>query len=196
MNSSASSSRASTPAHQEDFHASCQRKREIELELKTYTDSIDHCQAYLKNKYELAKDIVNAFPVLKGSVGEGFVKKDQGDNSLLHHKAGHDAYVRDVIDENISTAICGVKSDCPFNELGYRNVTNNLVVDAMHDLLEDWKNKDADTLSRNPVEGETETSDKFPAIPTRRSLAILVGNLEERPNPLENKPLKNLPNHR
>ncbi|GFX29500.1 uncharacterized protein LOC106175700 [Trichonephila clavipes] len=58
------------------------------------------------------------------------------DNSLLCHKVGHDAHVRDVIDENITTAMCGVKSDCPFNELGYWHVTNNLVVDVMHDLLE------------------------------------------------------------
>ncbi|GFT73800.1 uncharacterized protein TNCV_1327952 [Trichonephila clavipes] len=58
------------------------------------------------------------------------------DNSLLRHKVGHDAHVRDVIDENITTAMCGVKSDCPFNELGYWHVTNNLVVDVMHDLLE------------------------------------------------------------
>ncbi|GFQ80170.1 uncharacterized protein LOC106175700 [Trichonephila clavata] len=60
------------------------------------------------------------------------------DNSLLRHKAGHDAHVRDVIDENITTAMCGVKSDCPFNELGYWHVTSNLVVDVMHDLLEGW----------------------------------------------------------
>ncbi|GFS37816.1 uncharacterized protein LOC106175700, partial [Trichonephila inaurata madagascariensis] len=60
------------------------------------------------------------------------------DNSLLRHKVGHDAYVRDVIDQNITTAMCGVKSDCPFNELGYWHVTNNLVVDVMHDLLEGW----------------------------------------------------------
>ncbi|GFT73293.1 uncharacterized protein LOC106175700 [Trichonephila clavipes] len=60
------------------------------------------------------------------------------DNSLLRHKVGHDAHVRDVIDENITTAMCGVKSDCPFNELGYWHVTNNLVVDVMHDLLEGW----------------------------------------------------------
>ncbi|GFQ93078.1 hypothetical protein TNCT_640371 [Trichonephila clavata] len=58
------------------------------------------------------------------------------DNSLLRHKAGHDAHVRDVMEENITTAMCGVKSDCPFNELGYWHVTSNLVVDAMHDLLE------------------------------------------------------------
>ncbi|GFS56753.1 uncharacterized protein LOC106175700 [Trichonephila inaurata madagascariensis] len=60
------------------------------------------------------------------------------DNSLLRHKVGHDAHVRDVIDQNITTAMCGVKSDCPFNELGYWHVTNNLVVDVMHDLLEGW----------------------------------------------------------
>ncbi|GFV33101.1 uncharacterized protein LOC106175700 [Trichonephila clavipes] len=60
------------------------------------------------------------------------------DNSLLCHKVGHDAHVRDVINENITTAMCGVKSDCPFNELGYWHVTNNLVVDVMHDLLEGW----------------------------------------------------------
>ncbi|GFT44982.1 hypothetical protein NPIL_650081 [Nephila pilipes] len=60
------------------------------------------------------------------------------DNSLLHHKAGYDTYVRDVIDENLSTAMCGVKSDCPFNESGYWPGTNNLVVDVMHYLLEDW----------------------------------------------------------
>ncbi|GFQ90381.1 hypothetical protein TNCT_576341 [Trichonephila clavata] len=33
--------------------------------------------------------------------------------------------------------MCGVKSDCPFNELGYWHVTSNLVVDVMYDLLED-----------------------------------------------------------
>ncbi|GFV98825.1 uncharacterized protein LOC106175700 [Trichonephila clavipes] len=60
------------------------------------------------------------------------------DNSLLCHKVGHDAHVRDVIDENITTLMCGVKSDCPFNELGYWHVTNNLVVNVMHDLLEGW----------------------------------------------------------
>ncbi|GFQ94321.1 uncharacterized protein LOC106175700 [Trichonephila clavata] len=60
------------------------------------------------------------------------------DNSLLRHKAGHDAHVRDVMEENITTAMCGVKSDCPFNELGYWHVTSNLVVDVMHDLLEGW----------------------------------------------------------
>ncbi|GFU02933.1 hypothetical protein NPIL_87451, partial [Nephila pilipes] len=58
------------------------------------------------------------------------------DISLLHHKAGHDTHVRDVIERNISTAMCGVKSDCPFNELGYWHITSNLVVDVMHDLLE------------------------------------------------------------
>ncbi|GFS47331.1 hypothetical protein NPIL_418431 [Nephila pilipes] len=49
MISSASSSRASTPTHHEDFHVSCNRKREIERELKTYTDSIDHCQVLIRN---------------------------------------------------------------------------------------------------------------------------------------------------
>ncbi|GFU00457.1 hypothetical protein NPIL_395121 [Nephila pilipes] len=49
MISSASSSRASTPTHHEDFHVSCKRKREIERELKTYTDSIDHCQVLIRN---------------------------------------------------------------------------------------------------------------------------------------------------
>ncbi|GFT73705.1 hypothetical protein NPIL_367421, partial [Nephila pilipes] len=49
MISSASSSRASTPTHHEDFHVSCKRKREIEKELKTYTDSIDHCQVLIRN---------------------------------------------------------------------------------------------------------------------------------------------------
>ncbi|GFS54890.1 hypothetical protein NPIL_495391 [Nephila pilipes] len=34
--------------------------------------------------------------------------------------------------------MCDVKNDCPFGELGYRYVTNNLGVDIMHDLLEDW----------------------------------------------------------
>ncbi|GFS85153.1 hypothetical protein NPIL_379221 [Nephila pilipes] len=57
------------------------------------------------------------------------------DNSLLHHKARHDVW--DVIDENISTAMNDVKSDCPFNELGYWHVTNNLIVDVRHDLVED-----------------------------------------------------------
>ncbi|GFT70358.1 hypothetical protein NPIL_247071 [Nephila pilipes] len=60
------------------------------------------------------------------------------DNSLLHHKAGHDVYVRNVIDENITAAICGFKSDNPFNELGYRHVTDNFVVNIMHDLLDGW----------------------------------------------------------
>ncbi|GFU37449.1 hypothetical protein NPIL_576031 [Nephila pilipes] len=64
-------------------------------------------------------------------------KTIKDDNSLLHHKAGHDAFVRDVTDENISTSLCGVKSNCPFNELSYWHLTNNLVVDIMHDLLED-----------------------------------------------------------
>ncbi|GFY22555.1 uncharacterized protein TNCV_2178161 [Trichonephila clavipes] len=58
------------------------------------------------------------------------------DNSFLCHKVGHDAHTRDVINENITTAMCGVKSDCPFNKLGYWHVTNNLVVDVMHDLME------------------------------------------------------------
>ncbi|GFT45479.1 hypothetical protein NPIL_688301 [Nephila pilipes] len=49
MISSASSSRASTPTRHEDFHDSCNRKREIERELKTYTDSIDHCQVLIRN---------------------------------------------------------------------------------------------------------------------------------------------------
>ncbi|GFS89825.1 hypothetical protein NPIL_364241 [Nephila pilipes] len=49
MISSASSSRASTPTHHEDFHVSCKRKRGIERELKTYTDSIDHCQVLIRN---------------------------------------------------------------------------------------------------------------------------------------------------
>ncbi|GFS59548.1 hypothetical protein NPIL_133031 [Nephila pilipes] len=49
MISSASSSRASTPTHHEDFHVSCKRKREIERELKTYTNSIDHCQVLIRN---------------------------------------------------------------------------------------------------------------------------------------------------
>ncbi|GFT99884.1 hypothetical protein NPIL_663901 [Nephila pilipes] len=46
MSSHSSSSRASTPTH---FHSSCQRKKLIELELKTYTDSIDHTQILIKN---------------------------------------------------------------------------------------------------------------------------------------------------
>ncbi|GFU62419.1 hypothetical protein NPIL_588631 [Nephila pilipes] len=49
MISSACSSRASTPTHHEDFHVSCKRKRGIERELKTYTDSIDHCQVLIRN---------------------------------------------------------------------------------------------------------------------------------------------------
>ncbi|GFU61114.1 hypothetical protein NPIL_175261, partial [Nephila pilipes] len=49
MNSSASSSRSSPPTHHEDFHVSCKRKREIERELKTYTDSIDHCQVLIRD---------------------------------------------------------------------------------------------------------------------------------------------------
>ncbi|GFT28248.1 hypothetical protein NPIL_101451 [Nephila pilipes] len=56
MNSSASSSRASTPTHHEDFHASCKRKREIERELKTYTDSIDHCQTTMESENESLHD--------------------------------------------------------------------------------------------------------------------------------------------
>ncbi|GFS98872.1 hypothetical protein NPIL_90381 [Nephila pilipes] len=63
---------------------------------------------------------------------------DQDDNSLLHHKAGHYAYVKDVIDENITTIMSGVKSDCPISELCYWYVSNSLVVDVMLDLLEDW----------------------------------------------------------
>ncbi|GFT70645.1 hypothetical protein NPIL_657521 [Nephila pilipes] len=46
MSSHSSSSRASTPTH---FHSTRQRKNLVELELKTYTDSIDHTQILIKN---------------------------------------------------------------------------------------------------------------------------------------------------
>ncbi|GFT89315.1 hypothetical protein NPIL_147761, partial [Nephila pilipes] len=49
MSSHSSSSRASTPTQPESFHSTCQRKKLIELELKTYTDSIDHTQILIKN---------------------------------------------------------------------------------------------------------------------------------------------------
>ncbi|GFT84440.1 hypothetical protein NPIL_682021 [Nephila pilipes] len=55
MISSANSSRASTPTPREDLHSSCILRKQIEKELKTYTDSIDHCQT-LKCISEQDKD--------------------------------------------------------------------------------------------------------------------------------------------
>ncbi|GFU00031.1 hypothetical protein NPIL_23481 [Nephila pilipes] len=49
MISSANSSRASTPTPREDLHSSCILRKQIETELKTYTDSIDHCQTLIRN---------------------------------------------------------------------------------------------------------------------------------------------------
>ncbi|GFS67915.1 hypothetical protein NPIL_339871 [Nephila pilipes] len=49
MSSNASSSRASTPSIPEHFHSACQRRKLIEQELKTYTDSIDHTEILMKN---------------------------------------------------------------------------------------------------------------------------------------------------
>ncbi|GFT08582.1 hypothetical protein NPIL_1201 [Nephila pilipes] len=49
MSSNSSSSRASTPTQPENFYSTCQKKKLIELELKTYTDSIDHTQILIKN---------------------------------------------------------------------------------------------------------------------------------------------------
>ncbi|GFU16292.1 hypothetical protein NPIL_200261 [Nephila pilipes] len=49
MISSANSSRASTPTPREDIHSSCMRRKEIEKDLKTYTNSIDHCQTLIRN---------------------------------------------------------------------------------------------------------------------------------------------------
>ncbi|GFU45440.1 putative RNA-directed DNA polymerase from transposon X-element [Nephila pilipes] len=49
MSSHSSSSRASTPTQPENFYSTCQKKKLIELELKTYTDSIDHTQILIKN---------------------------------------------------------------------------------------------------------------------------------------------------
>ncbi|GFT39637.1 hypothetical protein NPIL_55801 [Nephila pilipes] len=105
------------------------------LLVKTYVENYS-CKPTTKNKLDLAKYIVNTLPVLEGSDGEDFVKCFSAncccrvclvqknamqkiikeDNNLLHHKAGHDAYVRDVFDENTSTVMCRVKSDCPYNE--------------------------------------------------------------------------------
>ncbi|GFT71534.1 hypothetical protein NPIL_310871 [Nephila pilipes] len=47
--SSANLSRASTPTPREDLHSSCMRRKQIEKELKTYTESIDHCQTLIRN---------------------------------------------------------------------------------------------------------------------------------------------------
>ncbi|GFT36838.1 hypothetical protein NPIL_635651, partial [Nephila pilipes] len=49
MSSNASSSRASTPSIPEHFHSACLRRKLIEQELKTYTDSIDHTEILMKN---------------------------------------------------------------------------------------------------------------------------------------------------
>ncbi|GFU38648.1 hypothetical protein NPIL_651221, partial [Nephila pilipes] len=49
MSSHSSSSRASTPTQPENYYSTCQKKKLIELELKTYTDSIDHTQILIKN---------------------------------------------------------------------------------------------------------------------------------------------------
>ncbi|GFU01901.1 hypothetical protein NPIL_623431 [Nephila pilipes] len=49
MISSANSSRASTPTPREDLHSNCILRKQIEKELKTYTDSIDHCQTPIRN---------------------------------------------------------------------------------------------------------------------------------------------------
>ncbi|GFU09666.1 hypothetical protein NPIL_125051 [Nephila pilipes] len=49
MISSANSSHASTPTPREVLHSSCMRRKQIEKELKTYTDSIDHCQTLIRN---------------------------------------------------------------------------------------------------------------------------------------------------
>ncbi|GFT84505.1 hypothetical protein NPIL_525091 [Nephila pilipes] len=49
MISSANSSRASTPTPREDLHSSCILRKQTEKELKTYTDSIHHCQTLIRN---------------------------------------------------------------------------------------------------------------------------------------------------
>ncbi|GFT57695.1 hypothetical protein NPIL_519111, partial [Nephila pilipes] len=49
MSSNPSSSRASTPFIPEHFHSVCRRRKLIEQELKTYTDSIDHTEILIKN---------------------------------------------------------------------------------------------------------------------------------------------------
>ncbi|GFT10948.1 hypothetical protein NPIL_450901 [Nephila pilipes] len=49
MISTANSSRASSPTPREDLHSSCMHRKQIEKELKTYTDSIDHCQTLIRN---------------------------------------------------------------------------------------------------------------------------------------------------
>lgn len=41
------------------------------------------------------------------------------DISLLCNKDSHDAHVNDVIVGNMTTSMCGVKSHCSLNELGY-----------------------------------------------------------------------------
>ncbi|GFS40596.1 uncharacterized protein NPIL_128481 [Nephila pilipes] len=49
MISSVNSSKSSTPTPREDLHSSCILRKQIEKELKTYTDSIDHCQTLIRN---------------------------------------------------------------------------------------------------------------------------------------------------
>ncbi|GFU18672.1 hypothetical protein NPIL_578681 [Nephila pilipes] len=49
MISSANSYRASTLTPREDLHSSCILWKQIEKELKTYTDSIDYCQTLIWN---------------------------------------------------------------------------------------------------------------------------------------------------
>ncbi|GFU54366.1 hypothetical protein NPIL_471001 [Nephila pilipes] len=49
MSSNPSSSRASTRSIHEHFHSVCQRRKLIEQELKTYTDSIDQTEILMKN---------------------------------------------------------------------------------------------------------------------------------------------------
>ncbi|GFT10602.1 hypothetical protein NPIL_4631, partial [Nephila pilipes] len=49
MYSSLNSSRTSTPSIPENFHSVCQKRKLMEQELETYTDSIDHTQVLIKN---------------------------------------------------------------------------------------------------------------------------------------------------
>lgn len=60
------------------------------------------------------------------------------DISLLRNKTEHDMHVNKVFSGDITVSECGVKTPCCLNDLSYWHVTNNLVVDVMHDLFEGW----------------------------------------------------------
>jgi hypothetical protein len=54
----------------------------------------------------------------------------------LRTKSSHNQAVQLLNNPNYDVMTTGIKKDCPFNALRYWHVTENFVVDAMHDILE------------------------------------------------------------